>query len=149
MIFDRLDHAALYAGLLPRLDKAFAYVKGLGKDAPLGRTELGDGLFATVMEGKTQPAGAGLFEGHLKYIDLQAVLWGQEVVEVAPIEALKVALPYDEARDAAFFQGAHALRAVAGPGDFYLLAPQDGHRACLHVGEPTSYKKVVVKIPVA
>lgn len=149
MIFDSLRHAALYESLLPHLDKAFAFVRGLGKDAPLGRTELGDGLFATVMEGETTPAGEGLFEHHIRYIDLQAVLSGQEVVEVAPIESLRAALPYDEARDAAFFQGRHTLRATAGEGDFYLLATQDGHRACLHLSAPTAYRKVVVKIPVA
>lgn len=148
MIFDRLDNARWYQNALPDLGRALEFARGLTGDTPLGRIELANGLYCTVMEGQTSPAGQGLFECHRKYLDLQVVLDGQEVVEVADLAALTPQVPYDQGRDAAFLAGEATLSATAQAGWFYLLTPQDGHRACLHTHRPNAYKKAVVKIPI-
>lgn len=148
MIFDTLDNAALYEGALPHLKQAFAFARTLNAQTPDGHVDLPGGLYANVMSGTTKPAGEGLFETHEKHLDLQVLISGREVFEVAPLSALKNTIPYDPEKDAAFSEGSYVLRALAEPGTFYLLAPNDAHRACLYTDEPGPFKKAVVKIPI-
>jgi len=89
-------------------------------------------------------------ESHRKYIDIQVIVVGEELMEVANIAKLPVKELYDEARDVIIygdFAGTSVLRVGAGEGAIYF--PEDGHMPNLRVGaDPVLMRKVVVKVPV-
>lgn len=89
-------------------------------------------------------------ESHRKYIDIQVVVEGEELMEVADISKLPVTESYDEARDVIIYgdyRDTTVLRLSAGEGAVYF--PQDGHMPNLRVGtDPVRMRKVVVKVPV-
>ncbi len=110
-----------------------------------GRYELEDGICANVSEYTTKESG--IFEAHRRYIDEQYVVSGEEIVETAPVESLKLTRTYDEEADILFGEGEgtpHVLRA----GQAIVLMPSEAHRPGLCVGWPGTVKKVVFKVPV-
>lgn len=113
------------------------------------KVDLGEGLFAMEQcyESKERYNWS---ESHRKYIDIQVIVAGEELMEVANIGKLPVKEPYDEARDVIIygdFAGTSVLRVGAGEGAVYF--PEDGHMPNLRVGaDPVLMRKVVVKVPV-
>ncbi len=89
-----------------------------------------------------------LLEGHHRYIDVQFIATGTEVIAWAPAGAVQVTTPYDETHDIWF--GTLAPDAVTplqvAAGCLAVLFPNDAHapkRAC---GAPSPVRKVLVKV---
>lgn len=147
MILDDLRHAGLYRSAHPLFAAAFeALEKGeLARRAP-GRYELqGDRLFAMVQQYNTKPHEQGRWEAHRKYIDIQFVVSGQEVMGYAPLAKLSVTTPYDAAKDIEFLNGQGSLLTV-GAGQFAIFYPQDGHMPTLAADQPSAVSKIVLKV---
>jgi len=149
MIVDTLANHALYP-LGPAWERAFAFLQGLDAGTPEGRYAIdGDAIFAIVMRYDTALPQAGRFESHRDYADIQTVLEGAEGFECDDASLLEVAVPYDAARDAAFYarSAPGRYRIDVRPGSFVMLYPHDAHLAGLIVGDTSrSVKKVVVKV---
>ncbi len=113
------------------------------------RVALAGGARAVEMAYRTGPAAAGFFESHRQYIDVQVMVAGEEVMEVAAAGPLGVMEAYDEAKDMtrhADPSAASTLRLRAG--DVAVLWPDDAHKPSLAAGEPALVRKMVVKVPV-
>lgn len=148
MVITSLKDAGRYRDLCPRLAAAFEYLErtDLAKAAP-GRHEIdGDRLFALVSDYTTKPASELRFERHRRYIDLQYVVSGVELIGWAPVASLR-ADPYDAGRDIAFLDGQGSFVRMPA-GQAMLLWPEDAHMPGVAAGEPAPVRKVVVKIAV-
>jgi len=113
------------------------------------RVELTDGLFAMEQTYESK-ARYDAFESHRKYIDIQVIIAGEELIEVAAIDQLPVTQPFDAERDVIIY-GNHAATSVLrlAAGAAAVFRPEDGHMPNLRVGaEPVLVRKVVVKVPV-
>lgn len=113
------------------------------------RVELEGGAFVIEQSYQSKPRPEGFFESHRKYVDLQLIVAGEELMEVADIARLRVSEPYVEERDLVKYAdvaGASLLR--MRPGDAALFFPSDGHMPSLQLHGPAPVRKVVVKIPV-
>lgn len=112
--------------------------------------ELDGGAFALEQAYETKLRPDGFFESHRKYIDVQLVVEGTELLEVADVNLLTVSQPYSEERDLikyADFAGASVLKLVAG--ETAVFFPVDGHMPGLRpTGQPGVVRKTVVKVPV-
>jgi biofilm protein TabA len=152
MIVDRIEMAAQYRGLSARLDAAFEWL-GSGAAstcAPSGRYEIVEGVFANCSEYQTKLTEDGRFETHRKYIDIQLLLEGRELIDVTDPRDLEPIIAYDAEKDIAFYrrkEGRH--RVVLSPGIMAVLFPQDAHMPSVAVGRPETVRKVVVKVAVA
>lgn len=120
---------------------------------PLGesnRVELADGAFAIEQAYESRVRADGFFESHRKYIDVQVVLAGEEIMEVADIAGAPVRQAYNPDRDVIIYAdcaGASALRIAAGQAAVFF--PVDVHMPCLRAGRDTVVvRKTVVKVPV-
>lgn len=116
------------------------------------RVELGGGVFAMEQVYHAKPREEGFFESHRKYIDLQVIVAGIELMEVEDISRLIVTMDYDAERDFGKYaiDVPTAAKLVLRAGDAALFFPSDGHMPSLRVaGEPTLVRKTVVKVPVA
>ncbi|OGS53687.1 MAG: hypothetical protein A3J79_02880 [Elusimicrobia bacterium RIFOXYB2_FULL_62_6] len=132
------------------LFKALKFLKRKNLSAlPDGKVEIdGDRAFALVQRYATAPAARTKFEYHRKYIDVQYIAAGEEVIGWAPACRLKVSAPYKADKDACFGsvrKGAWTpvlLRA----GELAVFWPEDAHAPKLSAGQPSRVMKIVVKL---
>jgi YhcH/YjgK/YiaL family protein len=151
MIVDRMENARLYGPLHRRFEKAFAIMRDPAlAQKPDGRHEIdGDSLFYMVQHYTTKPVDQGRFESHQKYIDIQALLAGQELLGYAPTAGLEVTVPYDEAKDIMFYRvGTMTAQVRLEPGLFCILFPHDAHLPSCQITCPAEVHKVVFKVQV-
>ncbi len=146
---------------LPFLEAAFAYAAevlspgsaahrrllALGEGAS-SRVELGGGLHAIEQAYRTRAPGQGRLESHFAHLDLQLVVVGEELLELADVGRLRLAEDGRPERDVAFYAAAAGSVLRLGPGDAALLFPDDGHLGGVQPAEPILVRKTVVKVPV-
>lgn len=151
MILDTLANHAQYAAISPRFARAFAFLQQLPADAALGRHEIdGEEIYAFVQKHQTKPIAEKLLEVHRKYIDIQYIVKGREVIAWAPLADLKeCTMPFDPAADAALYKCIPEMVQIKVlPGQFALLFPEDGHAPSCAWDAPAEVLKVVVKVMV-
>lgn len=114
------------------------------------RVELGDGVFAMAQVYMSKaPRETGFFEAHLAYVDVQAIIDGEEIVEVADVANLKVKEDRTPAKDVIIYEMYNEAALVRlRAGEVAVLDPVDGHMPCIAVKESALIRKVVVKVPV-
>jgi len=114
------------------------------------RVELAGGAFALEQAYFTNPRTAGRWESHRAYIDVQVIVAGEELMEVADAAQLAVAEDLRPAKDLIFyrpFDGGSVLR--VGAGGAAVFFPADAHLPSLRTGAAaTLVRKTVVKVPV-
>lgn len=151
MILDTLANHAQYSGISPRFVRAFAFLQQLAPNAAIGRHEIeGEDIFAFVQQHLTKPVAERQFEVHRKYIDIQYMVKGRELIYWAPLAELKnETMAFDEKVDAALYSGIPDMVPVQlRAGQFALLFPQDGHAPSCAWDAPAEVFKVVVKVRV-
>lgn len=131
-------------------EQAFHFLKSANlHELPLGKQELeGEHLFVSVAEyyGKQKPDA--LYESHKKYIDIQYIIEGEEIIGLTTLDKVTVRDSYSEEKDIAFydFDGGDYLKAT--PEKFFLFFPEDVHRPSITTGDSVLVKKIVVKIKI-
>lgn len=147
MIMDSCARGAVYAALHPSFARAFTFLRDTDlAGLPDGRIELdGERLYALVMTLDGRGRDGAMFEAHRRYIDIQAVVSGEEVMGWSPLAACRQPLPFDASKDVGFFTGAPASWVLVPEGSFALFFPDDVHAPLAGVGR---VKKVVVKVAV-
>ena len=145
MIVDNFKNCAIYYGLNPRLKRAFEYLKSINLlNIELGRYEIdGEKIYMNVEEYTTKTLSNPEF--HRKYIDIQLLAYGEEMIGYCPISDLLIKEEYDEKKDLGFGQGVLDFIKLT-PQKFMIFFPQDAHQPCMAVGEPKKAKKIVVKV---
>lgn len=112
--------------------------------------ELANGVRAMEAAYETKTRAEGFFESHRKYIDIQVVVVGEEIMEVIDLERIIAREPYDAERDLLLYGDkpeASVLRVHAGYAAVFF--PADVHMPTLRLGESaTLVKKTVLKVPV-
>lgn len=151
MILDTLANHAQYAAVSPRFARAFAFLHQLPADAAIGRHEIdGEEIYAFVQSHATKPVAEKKFEVHRKYIDIQYMVRGREIMAWAPLASLGApTMAFDASMDAALYPfPAHAVHVPVVPGQFAVFFPEDGHAPSCAWGDPAEVLKVVVKVMV-
>jgi YhcH/YjgK/YiaL family protein len=147
MIVDRIENAKLYAGFGHGVPEALSYLarSDLARLSN-GKQEIdGDRLYAVVQRYQGKPTSAARWEYHQKYLDLQFVVAGDELMGYAPWdERLPVEVPYDPAKDAGFMSASGVLLPVSA-GMFAVFAPRELHAPGLATNptKPDVFKIVV------
>lgn len=110
----------------------------------------GDGCYANLDRYTTRKASECRLESHRKFIDIQYLADGEELIGWRPLKPeLGILEPYDGERDVAFYETAgEETRVLLGKGVFAIFYPEDGHRPQMAVSAPAEVSKVVVKIAV-
>lgn len=115
---------------------------------PLPHTD----FIAKVQHYKTRPIEECRPESHEKFIDVQYVATGEEILGWCPLGPdLKISEPYDEKNDVTFYEDLMPESSVILADRHYaVIFPLDVHRPCgaLDDEDISDVTKVVVKIPV-
>ena len=149
MIFDKIENASLYESISPLLKKAFAYIK----QTDFSKLENGkhvieeDVLFAIVQEYDTKNDADCKLEAHKKYIDVQYVIQGEELIGIRPLTTQTPCKEYDAENDYALYGDTCSFIKVA-PTQFAVLFPQDLHKPGIKINASEKVKKVVMKVRV-
>lgn len=149
MVFDHLDNAGLYEGLGAGFVKAFAFLRGFQGDLALGRHEVdGDEVYAMVQSFATAPVAERKWESHRRYVDLQYLHKGEELIYHRDISGLTATIPYNEDGDYLLYEGPDDQALILRAGNFGIFWPHDGHKPSCAVGRPMRVSKVVMKVRV-
>jgi biofilm protein TabA len=152
MIVSDLDHIDHQIASTPSLRKAFTFLRTHNLHGlPDGRVEIdGDRVFALVQRYKTMITDAPKFECHRKYIDVQFIVSGEEVIGWAPLERMTITGVYDADKDICFgtVTTGKWTRVHLQAGQLAVLWPEDGHAPKLAGSASSPVVKIVVKVAV-
>lgn len=124
--------------------RVFAYPIGASE-----KIEINENSFAIEQVYQTYPSEDSLFESHKKYIDIQFIVAGEEIIEVENIDNLTLEHAYDEENDFMEYKNQLAVsKLVLRAGDGMILFPEDGHKPCIQLENPAKVIKIVVKLAV-
>lgn len=146
MIYDTLDHLSRYEGMHPGVLQGLRFLAETDFSAQAQtRFELdGDRLFAFTQEYETREDN-DTPEAHRRYIDIQYLIDGEELVGVAPLEEMTEEVEAKPDNDIRFYHGPTAKLPI-GKRRFLVLFPEDAHAPCIALGAPAAVKKCVVKV---
>ena len=133
-----------YAPVLPGLEEAVEAVNALtsyeAKTYPLS-----DGNRFFVAVGTTrEPSEA---EAHRKFLDIQYIVKGQEVVGWASLDACQSAGEFNVEGDCGMYSGNFEYITIPA-GTCYVAFPEDAHMPGRHLDVPNDFVKVVIKLKV-
>lgn len=147
MIIDKIKNTSMYYGINKSMETAFKFlqVNELTKMAP-GKYEIdGERIYALIHHYETKPKENGLWEAHRKYIDVQYVAEGSELLGYANISDMKVSKEYDNKEDYLLLEG-NGDYMTARQGTFVIFTPEDAHMPGTSITGPKPVIKVVVKV---
>jgi YhcH/YjgK/YiaL family protein len=148
MIIDKIKNISLYKGLGKRLDLAFDYItNGDFSNLKAGKYQIdGDEVFFLMNEYETKLNKAEVLEAHKKYIDVQYILTGEEVIEYTPLRDQVISREYDSENDYAFYYSEQNIQLTFKAGMFAIFLPEDLHMPGVVSNHPSIIKKIVVKV---
>ena len=146
MILDTLENYQLYNSINERITKGFDFLRTTDLDSlPSGKHDIeGDTIFALVQEYQTKPLEDCKLESHKKYIDIQYVIRGEEMMGVTTQNNQKI-IEVNEDKDYTFYEGTTSLVRVS-KGMFTIFFPDDLHQPCVQTELVSEVKKVVIKV---
>lgn len=146
MILDTLENYQLYNAINERIAKGFDFLRTTDLDSlPSGKHDIeGDTIFALVQEYQTKPLEDCKLESHKKYIDIQYVIRGEEMMGITTQNNQKI-IEVNEEKDYTFYEGTTSLVRVS-KGMFTIFFPDDLHQPCVQTESAAEVKKVVIKV---
>lgn len=150
MIADTLEHYKTYIAMLDGLEDAVTFLKQCEEKFPTtGKYILnGDKLFALVQEYSTLPREQVRWEAHKRYIDIQFMISGEEIIEWSDISHLPEGSAYDFERDITYCDGVNGSQLKLKASNFAVFFPQDLHRPMCIMGNTDIVRKIVIKAAV-
>lgn len=145
MILDILAAAERYTGVHPGFRKAFDFLNQADvEDMADGRVDVdGERMYAIVMSAEGLGRDAARLETHRRYIDIQYVVKGSDVMGWRSAAEPLQGTGYDAAKDIEFHRAAPACWFEVPAGHFAVFLPEDAHAPLAGTG---AIRKVVVKV---
>lgn len=148
MITDKLQRIERYLSVHPGFRAASEFLRRPDlKQLPAGRHEVdGTRLYAMVALDQGRGREKSLLEFHRKYIDIQYLAVGVDVIGWRPTELCdRIATPYDAEKDYGLYYDRPETWLEVPAGYFAILFPEDAHAPLATTG---NVHKVVVKVAV-
>lgn len=153
MIVTDLMHIEKQVLMDQSLKKAIDFLRQLDpRELHEGKIEIdGQRVFALLQQYETITVDTPKFEYHQKYIDVQHIVSGEEVIGWVPADQMTITEPYNADKDICFGTAPKGqmtpvhLRA----GQLAILYPEDGHAPKLAVTKPSHVFKLVIKVAVS
>ncbi len=130
--------------------EAFDFIASLDADTEEKKyTIRGESLYAFVQGYETLPASQGKIEIHRDFLDIHAIITGNELVYCSAVNDLELIEDFTPNSDDLlyYFNPEIANSFKLYPGRFALFFPEEGHMTRIQSPEkPARIKKVVLKI---
>lgn len=150
MIADKIENIGSYRNISDHIGEIENYMKDHDIDAmENGVYVISPSVYFTVKEYRPRKQDQIRWESHRKYIDLQYLVRGKELMGYVPAGELEVAEAYDEEKDCIFYKEAERASYIKmKEGLFAMLLPQDAHFPSFTDGSGQYNKKIIFKIEV-
>ena len=150
MIFDTLQNCEKYNGLHDGFAMAFDFIKkAVAENYAVGKYEIdGRKIHASVQEYNGKAEADAKYEGHRKYIDIQYIACGAEIMKVVDIQKATLKTDYNEEKDVEFYElcGKESVGVIEA-GEYGIFLPEDIHQPSVAFkGVSSPVKKIVVKV---
>ncbi len=143
-----------------KFQKAFAYIEKLqDKNSPeyksisnikvdeCNKIVLDENCFVLEQSYITKDKENCLYESHKKYIDIQYMFEGDEIMEVENVNNLLITTEYNEELDyAKYAQSSSSSILKIRENEFAIFYPNDAHMPCIKIDENKKIIKAVFKI---
>ena len=149
MLFAKIVNLPKYQAILPWTEKLMDYLRTHDpKTLRPGKYEIaGEALYISVQEYLTEPAFARPWECHRRYLDLQYMVEGEEILYMTPAAALQNCGEYNAQSDCVLSHSETAASSLLlKTGDCVLLTPEEAHKPKCIAAHPCNVKKAVIKI---
>ena len=135
-----------YAAVIPGLEEAIETIEKLpNRETATYPLSCGKVM---VSSGSSKPLEGALLEAHAKFLDIQYILEGSEVMGWAPTDSLDVATPYNPEKDCSMHAGDCQFFHIPA-GYCYIVFPEDAHAPAVHLGDKVcSERKMIIKLKV-
>ena len=148
MIFDETNNLHRYA--IPYADDVKKFLDRADL-ITLTQPEIelrGRDLFVRLMRYLPKPSDQNKFETHRCYADIQVIIQGREIMQVAPTAELQPSTDYDAANDYQFFNvNRNISDVIVNENSFAIFFPGEAHRpSCLVAEGDTQVFKLVFKV---
>lgn len=108
-----------------------------------------DDIFVLKQAYKTKNREECFFESHRKYIDIQYIVKGSEVMDVSNLEELEIIEEYDENRDFIKYSSKNSFSSLLiKEKELAIFYPSDAHQPCIKNIKNEVIYKAVIKLPI-
>ena len=146
MIFTNLNDSKKNSTLNEKIQKCIEYVKNNDILAMKpGIYDIEDGIKMNYDNYNSKEDKDGFWESHIKNMDIQIMLNGEEYISVNNIKNMKKKSE-DIEKDFVIFEGEELFRVPLRNGDILILYPENIHMPGLQIGKSNFNKKVVFKV---
>lgn len=127
---------------------AIRYLSKLqGDGLSLGKRVVNDNFFYSIIEYETTNESNKPYESHKRYVDIQMLLSGEEIMQTVDTNRLLICEQYDYEKDCVLYCSSDmAASIVLRPGSIMVLYPKDAHRSISFDGKSCKVKKIVGKV---
>jgi YhcH/YjgK/YiaL family protein len=147
MIYDKVENASRYAAVSARVAKGLQYIQNTDftRMEP-GKHEIdGEDLFAVINEYETKEEKDCVLEAHRKYLDIQYMLSGSELIGISTLYKQEPVKAYSDANDYALYSDKLFFVQLKA-GTFTIFFPEDLHMPGVIDKSPVKVRKVIVKV---
>lgn len=151
MIITDFTTVNTYKGLSKNLDIALEYLKNVDMDSLQdGKTLIaGEDVYSIVSTYATREHQESQYEIHKKYMDIQCMIAGEEMICCSDKSTLEVINEYNEMTDKQNLKGDFdEVILYLNPNKVVIFYPQDAHKACCKIGEIKTVRKLLVKVKI-
>jgi len=139
--------------LFERISYSFGVIySGKLDNEPVGRVELEHGVYVLVQEYDTKDVPAEIeYEAHEKYLDIQYVASGVEMMKLCPTADIEVTKEYNPEKDKVMGKLKDASKnedIILNAGDGFVLMPEEAHMPQFDSNGKHKVRKYVFKVPV-
>ena len=132
-----------YAAVIPGLEEAIETIEKLPNwEAATYPLSCGK---VVVSSGSSKPLEGAVLEAHAKFLDIQYILEGSEVMGWAPTDSLTLQGEFNREQDYGLYTG-DSIPVTVPAGYCYVVFPEDAHAPGKHLDTPLNYTKIVVKL---
>lgn len=136
-----------YYGAVPGLEEAVNFINNAGALEPGSYPLACGGKVNVGGEAVTRSAEGVRLEAHRTYLDVQYVTEGEEYMGWADTAALEVETPYIAEKDCSMHSGKCQFFHIPA-GCCYIVFPEDAHAPMVHLDQPMTERKIIVKLKV-
>ncbi len=133
-----------------RVNHALSYLMNLDKTSLCeGKIEVDSNFYYTIQNYNTKEVFNCSFESHKKYVDIQIILEGSEIMDLAEISRLSVKQDYNSDSDFMLWNEPEKFtRTTLRQGDYIVIYPETAHRGAVKIQAAERVLKIVGKVSV-
>ncbi|MGI0528398.1 YhcH/YjgK/YiaL family protein [Treponema socranskii] len=133
-----------------RINKALLYLQNLAIETlHEGKYEVDSDFYYSVQGCNMKKNSECQFESHKKYVNIQLMVEGSEIMEVADITRLSLKTEYDDEKDIMFWdEPTTCSRVTLQSKDYIILYPEHAYRVCVVGGAQSRVYKIIGKVKI-